>query len=159
MGTTPPLSEDQFVGEVRDFVRDFPELNRLISGEESSDRMIRFCANLALDEWNTLPPLSGHAISNFPSRSILLYLTVIHLLSSVGLLKSRNAFAYSDGGFTVQTEEHDTRYQRWIQFFRTAGPAARQAMRELKVALNINGGWDAGVGSEYGWIHGWYGLT
>ena len=159
MGTTPPLTADQFAGEVRGFVRDFPELNRLISGEESSNRMIRYCCELAIDEWNTTPPLSGHAITNFPSRVILLHLTMIHLLTSVGILKSRNSFAYSDGGFTVQTDEHDTRYQRWIQFFRSTGPASRHAIQQLKISLNIQGGWDAGVGSEYGWLHGWYGLT
>jgi hypothetical protein len=156
---TPSITESQFVGEVRDFMRDFPELNRLISGEESSDRMIRFAMYLAVDEWNVMPPLTGHTFSNFPSRGMLLYLTVIHLLTSVGILKSRNSFAYSDGGFTVQTEEHDTRYQRWIQLFRSAGPASFKSMRDLKIAMNIAGGWGTSVGSEYGWIHGWYGLT
>lgn len=154
---TAAITLSQFTGEVRAFMRDFDELNRLISGEESSDRMVQFAITLALDEWNTTPPLTGHSLSNFPSRGLLLYLTVIHLLTSVGILKSRNSFAYSDGGFTVQTEEHDTRYQRWIQLFRTAGPVAN--MQKLKISLNIVGGWDSGVGSEYGWIHGWYGLT
>jgi hypothetical protein len=156
MGTTPPLSTNQFIGEVRGFVRDFPGLNRLISGEESSDRLIRYCADLAVDEWNTTPPLSAHTIAKFPSRSVLLRLTICNLLTSVGILKSRNSFAYSDGGFQVQTEEHDTRYQRWIQMFRTMGPASAAAIQKLKVALNIEGGWDSGVGTEYGWIHGWY---
>ena len=103
----------------------------------------------------TTPPLSGHVVSNFPSRGILLRLTVINLLTSVGILKSRNSFAYSDGGFQVQTEEHDSRYQRWIQMFRSMGPASTQAIQKFKVALNIEGGWDSGVGSEYGVIHGW----
>jgi hypothetical protein len=152
-----PLTEDQFVGEVRGFLRDFTELNRLISGEETSDRMVRYCISLAVDEWNTTPPLSSHEVSNFPSRGLLLHLTVINLLTSVGILKSRNSFAYSDGGFTVQTEEHDSRYQRWIQMFRSTGPASFQSIRNLKIALNLQGGWGAGLGSEYGLIHGWYG--
>ncbi len=157
--STAPLTEDQFAGEVRGFIRDFPELNRLISGEESSDRMIRYCAMIAVDEWNITPPLSSHSVATFPSRSVLLHLTVIHLLTSVGILKSRNSFAYSDGGFQVQTEEQDTRYQRWIQMFRSMGPASGKAIKDFKVALNIEGGWGSGVGSEYGWIHGWTGLT
>jgi hypothetical protein len=135
-------------------MRDFPELNRLISGEESSDRMVQFCAWLALDEWNTTPPLSSHAFSDFPSRSLLLRLTIIQLLTSVGMLKARNRFTYNDGGFSVQTEEQDTLYMNWIQFLRSQ---VVPQMRDLKTALNIEGGWDAGVGSEYGIIHGWYG--
>ena len=152
----PALAMEQFRSEVRGYVRDFPELNRLISGEESSDRMIEYCAFLALDEWNTTPPLSGNSIADFPSRIILLQLTICHLLTSVGILKSRNRFMYNDGGFSVQTEDQDTAYTRWIQLLRSQ---TEPKMLRLKVALNIRGGYGAGLSSEYGWIHGWYGLT
>ncbi len=151
-----PLTAEQFNSEVRAYVRDFPELNRLISGEESSDRMIEYCVFLALDEWNTTPPLSTHSISGFPSRGILLRLTLCHLLTSVGILKSRNKFSYTDGGFSAQTEDQDTSYTRWIQLLRSQ---LNPQILRLKVALNINEGWGAGMGSEYGWINGWYGLT
>jgi len=150
------ISMEQFKSEVRGFLRDFPELNRLISGEESSDRMIEYCTWLAIDEWNVTPPLSSHALSDFPSRFILLHLTIIHLLTSVGILKSRNRFSYSDGGFSVQTEEQDGMYQRWIQLMRSQVDAK---ILRLKTALNISNGWGAGLGSEYGWVHGWYGLN
>jgi len=116
--------------------------------------MIILCMDLALDEFNTMPPLSYFSLSAFPSRSIFLYLTLCHLLTSVGILKSRNRFQYSDGGWSADTESQDTSYLNWIQLFR------RQIMpqaQNLKIALNIEGGWGAGVGSEYGWIHGWYG--
>jgi hypothetical protein len=154
---TPPVLEfNTFVTEVRSFIRDWEELNRLISGEESSNRTIEYCIWLALDEWNTTPPLSGNSIEDFPSRLILLHLTVIHLLSSVGILKTRNRLTYNDGGFSVQTEEQDVGYQRWIQLFRQM---VDPKILKLKVALNIESGWNAGVGSEYGWLYGWYGAT
>jgi hypothetical protein len=145
-----------FVQEVRDYIRDFPELNRLISQEETSNRLMAFCVWLAIDDWNTSPPLSSHGVSDFPSRVILLLLTIIYILQSVGILKSRNRFTYNDGGFSVQTETQDESYLRWIQLFRSQ---VDSKVTRLKVALNIAGGWDAGVGSEYGWIHGWYGVT
>jgi len=152
-----PLTYDNFVPEVRAYIRDFPELNRLISGEESSNRMISYCAHLALDEYNTTPPLTSPvSISNFPSRGVLLHLTVIHLLTSVGILHARNRFSYNDGGFSVETEQQETLYQRWIQLLRSQ---LQGRMQQLKVAKNIEGGWGGGVGSEYGWIHGWYGLS
>jgi hypothetical protein len=155
--TTPvPLTYETFAQEVRAYIRDFPELNRLISGEESSNRMIAYCAHLAVDEFNTTPPLIGMSdISNFPSRSILLQLTLVHLLTSVGILHSRNRFSYNDGGYSVETEQQETLYQRWIQLFRSQ---LQPRIQQLKVARNIQGGWGAGIGSEYGWIHGWYGL-
>ena len=150
------MSEDQFASEVRSYVRDFPELNRLITGEETSNRMIKYCIWLALDEWNVTPPLSGNSISDFPSRLILLQLVLVHLLTSVGILKSRNRMNYNDGGFTVEPESQDDRYFRWIQLIRSQ---VEPKISRLKLALNIAGGWDAGVSSEYGWLHGWYGLT
>jgi len=111
---------------------------------------------LGIDEWNTTPPILGsiNDVESFPSRVILLYLTIIHLLTSVGILKSRNRFNYSDGGFSVQTEQQDELYQRWISLIRSQ---VSPLIQRYKIAANIEGGWDGGVGSEYGWIHGWYG--
>lgn len=150
----PALAYESFIQEVRYYMRDWKELNRLIAGFESSDRMVGYCVWLALDEFNTTPPLTESTVADFPSRVILLQLTIIHLLTSVGLLKSRNRFNYNDGGFSVQTEVQDELYQRWIGMFR--GQVNTQVQR-LKVALNIAGAWGGGVGSEYSWIHGWYG--
>ncbi len=48
-----PLTFENFAQEVREFIRDFPELNRLISGEETSNRLITYCAHLAVDRYNT----------------------------------------------------------------------------------------------------------
>lgn len=151
-----PLTFADFVPEVRAFLRDFAELNRLISGEESSNRMIEYCAHLAIDEFNTTPPLTKYGIGAFPSRTVLLYLTICHLLISVGILKSRNRFQYSDGGWSSDTEQQDSLYMNWAQLLRSQVKPQAQA---LKIAINIEGGWGAGVGSEYGWIHGWYGLS
>jgi hypothetical protein len=137
-------------------MRDHEELNRLISGEETSNRLITYCMWLGVDEFNITPPILGKvtAVDQFPSRYILLYLTIIQVLTSVGLLKSRNRFTYSDGGFSVKTEEQDQLYQRWIGLMRQQ---ISPLIQRYKVSANIEGGWDAGVGSEYGWIHGWYG--
>lgn len=154
MATAPPLELKQFVNEVRAYIRDFPELNRLIAGHETSDRMMEYCVWLALDEWNTTPPLSSHSVEGFPSRTILLNLTIIHVLTSVGLLKSRNRMPYSDGGFSVDTETQDDSYPKWIQLIRAQ---INPRITQLKVALNIAGGWGTSVRSEYAWIHGWYG--
>ena len=153
---TQPLTYENFVPEIREFIRDFAELNRLITGEESSNRHISYSAHLAIDEFNTRPPLSSHDISHFPSRVILVYLTVCHLLFSVAILHSRNRFSYNDGGYSVETEQQEALYQRWIQILRSQ---IEPHMNALKIALNIEGGWGGGVGSEYGWIHGWYGLS
>lgn len=151
---TPALTLDSFAQEVREYIRDWKELNRLISGFETSDRLLKYCVGLAIDEWNTTPPLDSRTIDQFPSRTILLQLTLYWLLQSVAILHSRNRFQYNDGGFSVQTDIQDELYQRWMGMLQSQ---SQPKMQNLKVALNIAGGWGAGVHSEYGWIHSWYG--
>lgn len=157
--TAPPgvLTVEDFVSEVRAYIRDWKELNRIITGEESSDRMIAYAILLALDEYNTTPPLlSPVSIANFPSRVILLQLTLIHLLTSVGILKSRNRLSYSDGGWSVDTESQADEYPKWIQLLRSQVDARLVA---VKISRNIEAAWGLGVPSEYAWLHGWYGAT
>lgn len=156
MPGTPPLTLEQFKDEVRAYIRDFPELNRLISGEETSSRMVEYCVWLAIDEWNTTPPLSSASVETFPSRTILLQLTLCHLLMSVGILKSRNRMPYSDGGFSADTETQDESYQRWIQLIRSQ---LMPRITQLKIAFNIEGAWGGAAASSYAWVNGWFGTN
>lgn len=141
--------------EVRDYLNDYPQLNRLITGRMASNGLIQFSMRLALDEFNTTPPLIGrYNADNFPSLDIFLKLTLIHVLTSAALLHARNKIAYNDGGYSVETEQQEMLYQRWVQIFRQEVSARIQ---QLKIALNIEGGWGDGLGSEYAYTAGWYG--
>ena len=87
-----------FINLVRAKMRDFPELNRLIAGQETSDRMIALAAMEAIDDYNTTPPLLGAVgFDNFPSISLLVNGTIICILESVGILQVRNHLSYTDG--------------------------------------------------------------
>ena len=57
------------IGLVRAKLRDYPELNRLIEGRETSDREIAFAIMETIDDFNTTPPL----IQNFNLESFLLH--------------------------------------------------------------------------------------
>lgn len=151
-----PITSDGFVQEVREFIRDFPELNRLTQGYEHSPRMIKMCMDLAIDEWNTTPPLDSRSAESFPSRVVLLYLTIFHLLFSVNLLRARNALPYSDGGFSVSLENTEQLYKQTMGMLRGY---VDPKIRDLKTAINIAGGWGSSLGSDYGWQNGWYGYS
>ncbi len=145
----------QFVGAVRTFMRDYPELNRLIQGQEHSDRLIAWAVVDALDDFNTTPPMTAYGLQAFPSRSILLRGTVINLLESLGLLMTRNHLTFSDGGIQVGVSDKTPLIQSWLQMFTNK---YEQKKKELKIALNIEGGWGGGVHSEYKWAsNGFYG--
>ena len=116
--------------------------------------MIGYCVYLAIEEFNETGHTTGFGIADFPSRGILLQLTITHMLMSVGILKSRNKFNYSDGGWTSETEQQDGLYQNWINLIRSQ---VTPRMQHVKIRMNIAGGWGAGLPSEYGLINGWYG--
>ena len=149
------IALEQFVGLVRAFMRDYPELNRLIKGEEHSDRLIAWAVIDALDDFNTTPPMTAYQLHNFPSKHLLLRGTVISLLESVGLLMTRNHLTFSDGGIqTGGLSDKTPLIQSWIQLFTNK---YEQKKDRLKVALNIEGGWGGGIHSEYLWTGGYYG--
>jgi len=145
---------EQFIGAVRLFMRDYPQLNRLIAGEEHSDRMIAWAIVDALDDFNSTPPMTSFGLTAFPSRSILMRGTVINLLQSVGLLMTRNHLNFSDGGLQVGVSDKTPLIQSWIQMFSNM---YEEKKKQLKIALNIEGGWGGGIHSEYAWVNGFYG--
>jgi hypothetical protein len=145
----------QFIQVVRMVMRDYPELNRLIRGEEHSDRLIAWAILDVIDDWNTTPPLIGPVtISSFPSAHLLVQGTVVSLLKSAGLLMTRNAIAFSDGGFSYNTDK-TAALMAWIQLH--DNEYEKKKLR-LKTATNIARAWGGGLHSEYLWISsGWYG--
>jgi hypothetical protein len=159
MGIGPSLPENDialkpFIQVIRAFMRDYPELNRLIKGEEHSNRLISWAILDALDDFNTTPPLTSFTLRNFPSKYLLIRGSVISLLESVGLLMTRNHLTFSDGGIQVGVSDKTPLIQSWIQMFTNK---YEEKKLKLKIALNIEGGWGGGVHSEYLWMNSFYG--
>ena len=51
---------DSFIQTVRYFLRDYPELNRIVKGEEHSNRMIAFAIMDFLSDFAGTPPFIGY---------------------------------------------------------------------------------------------------
>jgi len=156
-GVTPTFS--MFVQEVRMFLRDYPELNRLVRGEESSDRMIAWAVIDAVNEFNGTPQfttLSLEQLLQLGQRSLILRMTVIALLESVGMLQTRNHLNYSDGGLNVGVNDKTPMLMNWLQYFKGS---IEQKMQRVKVALNIQGVLgQPGVNSEYWAVNATYAM-
>tara|TARA_B100000886_G_C20408326_1_gene485847 strand:+ start:1424 stop:1954 length:531 start_codon:yes stop_codon:yes gene_type:complete len=151
----PPKLLDA-IALVRAKLRDFPELNRLIEGRETSDREIAFAIVDAIDDFNTTPPLLGsYTIENFPSMSLLIRGAIINVLESVGLLQTRNQMSYSDGqGVGVGISDKAPLLLNWIQLYQ--GQYEQKKFR-LKQALNLGNALNgSGVPSEYVLINGYF---
>lgn len=141
-----------FVQTVRFFTRDFPELNRIVRGEESSDRQIAWAVLDALADFNGTPHLTSLSLEDLLMRNqhhLLVRMTVISLIESVGLLQTRNHINYSNGGVNVGVNDKTPMLMNWLQYFKAT---TEQMKQRVKVALNIEGilgPSNSGVFSEY----------
>lgn len=146
---------NEMIAYVRLYMRDFPELNRLIAGYENSPRMIAWAIVDALDDWNTTPPLIGNiSIENFPGRHLLARGAVIALLESVAMLQMRNQLTFSDGGITVSVNDKAPQLMQWINLMKAS---YEEKKSRLKSSLNIEMAMvGAGHFSEYFVINGSY---
>lgn len=148
------LQIDKLVQSIRSFTRDYPELNRLIAGHESSNRQIVWAIMDTLDDFNSEPPFTNFGLENFPSMSLFVRGVTCSLLESVGLLQTRNHLSFSDGGIQVGVNDKTPFIQSWLQMFRNS---YEDRKKKIKVAYNIETAWDGGVFSEYRFTNNFYG--
>mgnify|MGYP001569620394 CR=1 FL=1 len=144
-----------YVQIVRAKLRDYPELNRLIAGRETSDREIAMALMEAVSDFNTTPPLIGtYTVVGFPSQDLLINGAVIVILESAGLLQTRNHAVYNDPG-VVATSDKGPAYMQWANLFRST---YEQKKVRLKRALNLQAamGSAQGVSSEFLEINGYF---
>lgn len=128
-----------FVPVVRGYLRDLPELNRLLAGVESGDRFIAWAICDALSMFNGTPHFTTMTLEDMLSRNqhwLLLRMTTVTLLESVGLLQTRNHINYSNGGINVGVNDKTPLIMNWLQYFRSF---LDQRIQHTKVALNIEG--------------------
>ena len=145
---------ENLIQQVRLYLRDYPQLNRLIRGEESSDRTIAYALQDACNDWNSTPPLIGNVdVLSHPAPNLLVRCASATLLQSVSFLQTRNNLSYSDGEVNVNSSSR--------------GPELRQAAgmllqdyemkkQRLKIALNIEGAWGSGTFSDLAVANGYY---
>jgi hypothetical protein len=161
MGSIPGLSDqfNAFIQMMRHWMRDYPQLNRLIRGVEHSNRLIAWAALDCLSDFNgTPPPLGNYTIEQLLDlgyTSLLRRGTAIALFESVGVLQTRNHLNFSDGGINVAISDKTPQLQSWMQLFQSK---YEQDKMKVKISLNIQGilG-ERGVHSEYYFINGFYG--
>ncbi len=153
-GLAQPVSEAfaAHVQSVRYFMRDFSELNQLIRGEESSDRMIAWATVDFLSDFNGTPPFMSYTIEDMAARNfqhLAVRGTVISLLQSLMIFYARNHLPFSDGGLSVNINDKAPIIQTMLQLLQAV---YEQQKRQVKTAINIAGIMDSGpsgVHSDY----------
>lgn len=148
-----------FVQLVRAFMRDLPELNRIVAGEESSDRQIAWAVLDALSDFNGTPHFTMFSLDDLlqlQQHHLMLRMATISLIESVGLLQTRNHINYSTGGTNVGVNDKTPLLMNWLGYFKSS---TEQKKQRVKVAINIGGilgPGNSGLFSEYWAINGTY---
>jgi hypothetical protein len=145
---------EMFVPVVRQYLRDLPELNRLVAGVETGDRFIAWAILDAVSRFNGTPHFTKMRLEDllqYEQHHLILRLTVETILESVGMLQTRNHINYSNGGINVGVNDKTPMIMNWLQLF---SARTEQMITRVKVALNIEpllGGSAVGVHSEL-WV-------
>lgn len=124
--------------EVREFLHDKVENNHLLDEEEFSKTNIALAIELAISEYNYIPPIGGTDVNNFPSKALLMSGTCWKLFAGAAALLARNTMAYSDGGLTIPVEERAPLYMSLASMFQESFLSTAQ---KLKIHLNMEDGW------------------
>jgi len=142
-----------FIQMTRNYLRDFPELNRLTAGVENTDRQIAWAILDALSDFNGTPPFLGttslEGMLGMNQQALLLRMTCCSLIESVGLLQTRNQINYTNGNITVGINDKTPQLMGWLQKFQST---TEQMKLKVKVAMNIGAMFNSaysGVHSEY----------
>jgi hypothetical protein len=138
---------EELVEMMRAFLRDYPELNRLIKDEESSKRSIAMAIMDAVEDFNLDSPLGAFSVENFPSVSLLRIGTTKFLLESLSLLQTRNHVTYSDGqGVQVNESDKGPVYMNLANRYTSEWERRKE---KLIVRMNIRQAMGGGVTSDF----------
>jgi len=138
---------------IRSYLRDTPELNRLVAGKEHSDRIIAMAIFDTVELVKTItPPIP---IGDVPIP-ILRKGATIFLLESLGLLMTRNQLNYRTGrGTGIGIQDKTPMLMNWIQMLKAD---FNQLTKEWKVSMNLAQAMRGSVlHSEYALLNGLYG--
>lgn len=147
-GVTPVFAG--FVSYVRTYMRDHAELNRLVRGQESSDRQIAFAIVDAVSDFNGTPPFTRipleALLQTYQLHSYLCRAAACVLVEGIGLLQTRNQANYSAGGTNLGVNDKTPLLLGWYKTFKNE---VEQKKMRVKVAMNIESCLSpAGVHSE-----------
>ena len=126
------VARSELAQRVRKFMRDYPELNTLISGREHSESQIMDAIEDTVAYCTHTPPNLGYMSVQRVPLHILINLVAARLLKSVALLYIRNDISFQTGGTTVQLDQGQV-------YWNLSDSLARQAEQELvkwKIAEN-----------------------
>ena len=126
-----------YADAIKATMRDRPELNSLIEGEEHKDESRKKAVEEALDWLNGIAPLTEYTLSDCPYRRYLIDMAIMRLLRSLLYLLERNAIDVADPGGAAAYKKQRDYIRQTIQELRS------EVIPELREAKKARGLMDA----------------
>ena len=148
------MTRDEYRDNLRNFIKDHEELNRLLSFKvENLDSYLDLYLDMAVSFLNSMPPFV-YTVSvddpNFPFFSLIIHQATIEALISNSIVAARNDLTYNNGGITVKIDDGQ-RYMAILQWLSKMADREIDMYQKWKIAINIDGGY-SGIPSPYAYI-------
>jgi len=128
--------------DIRIFLQDYPEHNRLLNQAEFDPEMIRKGIENSISIFNTIPPpimtMDPKRPEDFPYKDLLLIGTTSYLLLGMGLARYRNKMNWSTDGVTIDDQAMADVY---LQMGNSMKQEFKDGVKQNKVAENYARGW------------------
>lgn len=125
------------VEKLRNFLRDRPELNKLLADEESTDIDLYQALLDGMDYINyEVGYETSYTLDDFPSWKIMRDAAVLEILVSAGIGSARNTLTYNDGG-GVMSQDSDV-YGRYMAYYNQLVVKLQNSVTQFKMTKNIN---------------------
>ena len=125
--------------EIRIFLRDHPETNKLLMDFEFTPEEIRTAQTLAVDRWNDTPPfLNNFSTNDFPFRWAWLVGTTANLLTMAAHKFRRDNLTYTVPGGSIDDQNKAPIYD---QAAAVLSAQYQDWMIKTKVHINISQCW------------------
>lgn len=144
---------------VRAYMRDFAELNILLDNtEETDDKTILMCLELAVADINASPPGTSFSIKEMASRGyvlLLIYGTVVLVLESLMFLLTRNHLNWQESGQLIGLQDKTPMVAAHAKYFRDVYQFQKDKKKIADSIMSAMSEGSIGVHSEYFVIHGY----
>lgn len=125
--------------DIRVFLRDHPETNKLLGDYEFTPEEIRTAMTLVVDKWNDTPPLiNSFKVDTFPFRWALLLGTCANLLTMAAMKYRRDNLTYNVSGGAIDDQNKAQAYDIAAA---KLGEEFNQWMIRTKAHINLSQCW------------------
>jgi len=127
------------VDTIRTYVNDTEAFNILLDGElQSGDALISLAMELAISDFNLVPPVTSYVLEGFAFDTVLLYGTLHHLANSEAEKQLRNQVNFSSQGMQSSIDDKQPAYSGLASYYKQLFDSK---VKELKTYMNTADAW------------------